>query len=65
MLTLFVVLLLAVLAAIVISRNLKAAVFVLFWGGIGLSWVANPVLGACLTIAALPFLLLVKLLTRR
>jgi hypothetical protein len=48
MLTLFLVVLLAVLAAIVISRSLKVAVLVLFWGGLALTTFADPGLGVCL-----------------
>lgn len=57
MLTLFLVVMLAVLAAIVISRSLKVAVNVLFWGGLIACWIANPTVGAVVTMAACALLI--------
>jgi uncharacterized integral membrane protein len=64
LLTLFVVVLLAVLAAIVISRNLKVAVLVLFWGGLAVTTFADPPLGVCLLGAYVVVGLVVRLARR-
>ena len=57
----FLALFLVVIAAILIAKNPKVAVPVLFFGGILLTWLANPVIGALLTLVSCIFIFCVKI----